>query len=85
MANHKVKVCKKAVGELEKTLKILDSGIAEIKEIDWKIKAKVKTMALRGEKINKVKIKTLEEKMSGTQMLGNKTPNYWAKAELFKS
>ncbi|KAJ9080259.1 hypothetical protein DSO57_1027019 [Entomophthora muscae] len=40
--------------ELEKILKDLDSEIANIKEIDYKVKPKLKSTVLEGEKIGKV-------------------------------
>ncbi|KAJ9076146.1 hypothetical protein DSO57_1029038 [Entomophthora muscae] len=52
--------------ELEKLLKDLDSAIAEIKEIDRKVKAKVKSAVLKGEKIDKVSAKALMTKVPET-------------------
>ncbi|KAJ9076833.1 hypothetical protein DSO57_1022546 [Entomophthora muscae] len=52
--------------ELGKLLKDLDSAIAEIKEIDHKVKEKVKYAVLTGNKINKVSAKALMAKMLDT-------------------
>ncbi|KAJ9066694.1 hypothetical protein DSO57_1007194 [Entomophthora muscae] len=49
--------------ELEKLLKDFDSAIAEIKEIDRKVKARVKSAVLEGEKIDKVSAKALMTKI----------------------
>ncbi|KAJ9069109.1 hypothetical protein DSO57_1021894 [Entomophthora muscae] len=51
--------------ELEKLLKDLDSAIAEIKEIDRKVKAKVKAAVLTGDKIEKVSAKALVVREGG--------------------
>ncbi|KAJ9063148.1 hypothetical protein DSO57_1003280 [Entomophthora muscae] len=45
--------------ELEKLLKNLDSAIAKIKDIDRKVKEKVKVAILTGDKIDKVSAKAL--------------------------
>ncbi|KAJ9064748.1 hypothetical protein DSO57_1027101 [Entomophthora muscae] len=52
--------------ELEKSLKDLDSAIAEIKEIDRKVKARVKSAVLDGDKIEKVLDKALMAKIPDT-------------------
>ncbi|KAJ9067458.1 hypothetical protein DSO57_1038881 [Entomophthora muscae] len=52
--------------ELEKLLKDLDSAIAEIKEIDHKVKEKVKSAILEGKKIDRVTVKALMTKMPDT-------------------
>ncbi|KAJ9058554.1 hypothetical protein DSO57_1011009 [Entomophthora muscae] len=49
--------------ELENLLKDLDSSIAEIKEINHKVKEKIKSAVLTGNKINKVSAKTLMAKI----------------------
>ena len=48
------KVSKKSMSKLEKLLKDLDLAIAKIKEIDRKVKEKVKSAILEGDKIKKV-------------------------------
>ncbi|KAJ9054814.1 hypothetical protein DSO57_1010228 [Entomophthora muscae] len=57
---------KKHTRELKKPLKDLDSAIAEIKGIDCKVKEKVKSVVLTGNKINKVSAKALMVKMPDT-------------------
>ncbi|KAJ9062134.1 hypothetical protein DSO57_1013827 [Entomophthora muscae] len=52
--------------EFEKLLKDLDSAIAEIKEIDHEVKAKVKSSVLKGDKIDKVSAKALMTKILDT-------------------
>ncbi|KAJ9054974.1 hypothetical protein DSO57_1008860 [Entomophthora muscae] len=52
--------------ELEKLLKDLDSAVAEIKEIDHKVKAKVKAAILKGKKLDRVTSKALMTKMPVT-------------------
>ncbi|KAJ9049296.1 hypothetical protein DSO57_1026083 [Entomophthora muscae] len=52
--------------ELKKLLKDLNSAIAKIKDIDRKIKAKVKAAVLTGDKIDKVSAKALMAKMPDT-------------------
>ncbi|KAJ9049212.1 hypothetical protein DSO57_1027060 [Entomophthora muscae] len=52
--------------ELKKLLKDLDSAIAEIKEIDLKVKARVKSAVLEGGKIDKVSTKALMAKILDT-------------------
>ncbi|KAJ9068083.1 hypothetical protein DSO57_1032209 [Entomophthora muscae] len=52
--------------ELKKLLKDLDLVIAKIKDIDCKVKAKVKSAVLTGDKINKVSTKALMSKMPDT-------------------
>ncbi|KAJ9072719.1 hypothetical protein DSO57_1024340 [Entomophthora muscae] len=52
--------------ELEKLLKDLDLAIAKIKDIDRKVKAKVKYAVLTGDKIDKVSAKALISKMPDT-------------------
>ncbi|KAJ9088013.1 hypothetical protein DSO57_1027295 [Entomophthora muscae] len=52
--------------ELEKLLKDLDSAIAEIKEIDCNVKARVKSAVLEGDKIDKVSTKALMAKTPET-------------------
>ncbi|KAJ9053140.1 hypothetical protein DSO57_1027237 [Entomophthora muscae] len=52
--------------ELEKLLKDLDLAIAKIKDIDSKVKAKVKSAVLDGDKIDKVFTKALMTKIPDT-------------------
>ncbi|KAJ9054698.1 hypothetical protein DSO57_1011488 [Entomophthora muscae] len=52
--------------ELDKLLKGLDSAIAEIIEIDLKVKEKVKAVILTGDKIDKVFAKALMTKILDT-------------------
>ncbi|KAJ9062514.1 hypothetical protein DSO57_1009861 [Entomophthora muscae] len=52
--------------ELEKLLKDLDSVIAKIKDIDYKVKVKVKATVVIGDKIEKVSTKALMVKMPET-------------------
>ncbi|KAJ9081222.1 hypothetical protein DSO57_1017066 [Entomophthora muscae] len=51
---------------LEKLLKDLDLAIAKIKDIDCKVKAKVLSTVLTGDKIDKVSAKALMTKMPDT-------------------
>ncbi|KAJ9061728.1 hypothetical protein DSO57_1017823 [Entomophthora muscae] len=52
--------------ELEKLLKDLNLAIAKIKEIDCKVKARVKSDVLEGDKIEKVSAKALMAKIPDT-------------------
>ncbi|KAJ9051879.1 hypothetical protein DSO57_1000539 [Entomophthora muscae] len=52
--------------ELKKLLKDLDLAIAKIKDINCKVKAKVKSAVLTEDKINKVSAKSLMSKMPDT-------------------
>ncbi|KAJ9064886.1 hypothetical protein DSO57_1025609 [Entomophthora muscae] len=52
--------------ELEKLLKDINLAIAKIKDIDRKVKAKVKAAVLTGDKIKKVSTKALMAKMPDT-------------------
>ncbi|KAJ9081114.1 hypothetical protein DSO57_1018136 [Entomophthora muscae] len=52
--------------ELDKLLKDLDSAVAEIKEIDHKVKAKVKAATLEDKKLDRVTYKALITNMPDT-------------------
>ncbi|KAJ9058926.1 hypothetical protein DSO57_1007329 [Entomophthora muscae] len=52
--------------ELEKLLKDLYHAIAKIKDIDHKVKEKVKSDVLKGKKANKVTVKALMAKIPDT-------------------
>ncbi|KAJ9057027.1 hypothetical protein DSO57_1026434 [Entomophthora muscae] len=52
--------------ELEKLLKDLGHAIVKLKEINYKVKAKVKSAVLTGKKINKVFAKVLMAKIPET-------------------
>ena len=60
------RLVKKQMRELEKLLKDLNLAIAKIKDIDRKVKAKVKSAVLEGDKIDKVSAKALMSKMPDT-------------------
>ncbi|KAJ9079550.1 hypothetical protein DSO57_1034403 [Entomophthora muscae] len=54
--------------ELEKLLKDLDLVIAKIKDIDRKVKAKVKSAVLTGDKIDKVSAKVKSSILTGDKI-----------------
>ncbi|KAJ9051272.1 hypothetical protein DSO57_1006194 [Entomophthora muscae] len=60
------RLVKNQMRELEKLLKDFDLVFAKIKDINCKVKAKVKSAVLTGDKINKVSAKALMTKMPDT-------------------